>query len=111
MVKRLRALRPRERAACTKLLDKGAVLIKWPEDKERDDPEPEQRIWSVLKPEDFSKQRHLSWRFYAKASLRRLRDGEVPTPAQTTPTAAGEAGTSGSPQTPPTAARDKRRKW
>ena len=41
----------------------GAVRIRFPEDKERD--EAEHFVWSVLKPADFNRNVHLGWRFDA----------------------------------------------
>ena len=41
----------------------GAVRIRWPEDKSRD--EPESFVWSVLKPADWNREVHLGWRFDA----------------------------------------------
>lgn len=71
---------------CTSLLDKGAVRIKWPEDVDFE--EKESAIWSVLKPEDFNKQRHLGWRLSAD-SIARWARGERPTRAAPTRDAAG----------------------
>ena len=51
------------------------MRIKWPEDVEFE--EKESAIWSVLKPEDFNKQRHLGWRWSAD-SIARLARGETP---------------------------------
>ena len=53
-----------------KVLPWGAVRIRWPADASHD--EPETFVWSVLKPADFNKERHLSWR-YAKCELSKLR--------------------------------------
>ena len=52
-----------------------AVRIRWPRDAERD--EPEQCIWTVLKPADWCQQVHLGWR-YAAASLQRLERERTP---------------------------------
>ena len=59
---------------CSTLLDKGAARIKWPEDVEFE--EKETAIWSVLKPEDFNKQRHLGWRLSAESIARRAAAAE-----------------------------------
>ena len=45
---------------CKSPLPWGAVRIRWPEDKERG--EPEKFAWSVLKPVDFNREVHLGWR-------------------------------------------------
>ena len=52
----------------------GAVRIRWPEDAEY--AERESFVWSVLKPADFTKERHLGWR-YSKAELAKLRAKRV----------------------------------
>ena len=44
---------------------------KWPADANFE--EPEQCIWTVLKPKDFNKQVHLGWRFAAASIARRAR--------------------------------------
>ena len=54
---------------CAEVLPWGAVRIRWPADAERD--EEETFVWSVLKPADWRKERHLSWR-YAGSELRKL---------------------------------------
>ena len=54
---------------CKSPLPWGAVRIRWPEDAEF--AEKESYVWSVLKPDDFAKERHLSWR-YSKAQLVKL---------------------------------------
>ena len=47
------------------------------EDTDRDEPEPEQCIWTVVKPQDWNQQVHLGWR-YSAASLQRLaREGSA----------------------------------
>ena len=46
------------------------MRIRWPEYAEY--AEKDSYVWSVLKPADFDKERHLSWR-YSKAELRRLK--------------------------------------
>ena len=51
-------------AKCSSPLPWGAVRIRWPEDKNRD--EPESFAWSVLKPVDFNREVHLGWRFDAE---------------------------------------------
>ena len=57
----------------------GAVRIRWPEDSEYG--EKESYVWSVLKPDDFTTEHHLGWR-YSQAELARLRaEGSLP-PAQ-----------------------------
>ena len=48
---------------CKSPLPWGAVRIKWPEDKDRD--EPESFVWSVLKPADWNEDVHLGWRYDA----------------------------------------------
>lgn len=48
---------------CKSPLPWGAVRIRWPEDKERD--EPETFVWSVLKPVDYNRDVHLGWRLDA----------------------------------------------
>ena len=50
-------------AKCKSPLPWGAVRIKWPEDRERE--EKESFVWSVLKPCDFNKDAHLGWRYDA----------------------------------------------
>ena len=99
---------------CRTLLDAGAVRIKWPEDVDFD--EKESAIWSVLKKEDFNKQRHLGWRWSA-ASIQRLAKGEVPTRAETPaeeqlqqPASPPKPkGKGKKPQTPQTTARQRKR--
>ena len=44
--------------------------IRWPEDADYADGET--FVWSVLKPADFSEERHLGWR-YAASALKELR--------------------------------------
>ena len=69
------AVTPAEKVKITPQLKKEdiagetAVRIKWPEDPDHD--EPEQSIWTVLKPKDFGEQVHLGWR-YAASSIQRL---------------------------------------
>ena len=50
-------------ARCKSPLPWGAVRIRWPEDKSRD--EPEIFVWSVLKPVDWNREVHLGWRYDA----------------------------------------------
>ena len=50
--------------------DFRAVLIRWPEDVDRD--ERETYVWSLLKPNDWCGKRHLAWR-YAPCELAKLR--------------------------------------
>lgn len=57
---------------CKSPLPWGAVRIRWPEDAAY--AEGETYVWSVLKPADFDKERHLSWR-YAKSELEKLSRG------------------------------------
>ena len=55
---------------CKSPLPWGAVRIRWPEDAAY--AEGETYVWSVLKPADFDKERHLGWR-YAGSELAKLR--------------------------------------
>ena len=48
---------------CKSPLPWGAVRIRWPEDRDRD--EPETFVWSVLKPADWNRKVHLGWRYDA----------------------------------------------
>ena len=48
-------------ARCKKLLDAGALRIRWPEDKEYN--EPETFVWSLLLPQNWNKNVHLGWRW------------------------------------------------
>ena len=48
-----------------------AVKVKWPEDADFE--EPEQCIWTVLKPKDFNHQVHLGWRYAADSIVRLAR--------------------------------------
>ena len=50
-------------ARCKSPLPWGAVRVKWPEDKERE--EAETFTWVVLKPADFNREVHLGWRLDA----------------------------------------------
>ena len=54
---------------CQSPLPWGAVRIRWPQDA--DYAEGETFVWSVLKPADFNKERHLGWR-YAASTLQKL---------------------------------------
>ena len=45
------------------LAGETAVRVKWPKDEDFD--EPDQHLWTVLKPADFNQQVHLGWRFSA----------------------------------------------
>ena len=63
---------------CKKLVEAGAVRIKWPEDTDFD--EPERCIWTVLKPKDFGEQVHLGWRYAASSIERIQREREQGTP-------------------------------
>ena len=54
---------------CKTSLPWGAVRIRWPQDA--DYAEGETFVWSVLKPADFAKERHLGWR-YAASALEKL---------------------------------------
>ena len=57
-------------ARCKSPLPWGAVRVKWPEDRERE--EAESFGWVVLKPADFNRDVHLGWR-YDEAQLERER--------------------------------------
>jgi hypothetical protein len=48
------------------LVEAGAVRVRWPEDKERN--EPETFSWHVLQASDWNADAHLGWRF-TKAEL------------------------------------------
>ena len=48
-------------ARCKKLLPAGAVLMKWPEDKDRN--EKESMSWVVLLPSKWNKDYHNAWRY------------------------------------------------
>lgn len=88
---------------CSTLLEAGAVKIKWPEDVEFE--EKEGAIWSVLKAEDFNRQRHLGWRFSAE-SIARLARGEKPQRAE----APASAEQRNQPAKPPTKRPPKKRR-
>jgi hypothetical protein len=47
-----------------------AVLVKWPADMERE--EPESFAWNIIRPDDWREQKHLGWR-YAPCELAKLR--------------------------------------
>ena len=61
---------------CKKILDAGAVCIKWPADPEFDEPEKYQ--WSILTKENWNKEAVLGWR-YTASQLAKL--GETCAPA------------------------------
>ena len=58
-------------AQCKTSLPWGAVRIRWPHDATTRG-EGETFLWSVLKPADFAKERHLGWR-YAASALEKIR--------------------------------------
>ena len=67
----------KESPRCKKLLDAGAVCIKWPADEEFD--EPESYTWSILTKKNWNKEAVLGWR-YTAAQLAKL--GATREPAQ-----------------------------
>ena len=56
---------------CKKLADAGAVRIRWPEDLDREVPEPESFTWSILQAANFNKDAHLGWRLTKSELARR----------------------------------------
>lgn len=61
---------------CKKLANAGAVRIRWPEDLDREVPEPESFTWNILQAANFNKDTHLGWRLTKEelASRRRARE-------------------------------------
>ena len=52
-----------EKATCRKLLDAGAVRIKWPADLTREEPEPESWTWVILEKPNWNTEAVMGWRF------------------------------------------------
>ena len=52
-----------EKVTCRKLLDAGAVRIKWPADLTRDEPEPESWTWVILEKANWNAEAVMGWRF------------------------------------------------
>lgn len=84
---------------CRALADAGAVRIRWPEDLDREVPEPESFSWHILQNANWNPPRdtHLAWRFTAAELTKRTEAAEAerapkrqcPGPAAAAPTARG----------------------
>ena len=59
-----------EKVTCRKLLDAGAVRIKWPADLAREVPEPESWTWVILEKAGWNADAVMGWRF-ATAELKK----------------------------------------
>ena len=59
-----------EKVTCRKLLDAGAVRIKWPADLDREVPEPESWTWVILEKAGWNADAVMGWRF-ATAELKK----------------------------------------
>jgi hypothetical protein len=64
-------------ARCKKLAQAGAVRIRWPEDLDREVPEPEQFTWHILQEATWNQDVHLGWR-YTAAELRKRAEASEP---------------------------------
>ena len=64
---------------CKKLADAGAVRIRWPEDRDREVPEPESFTWHILQEANWNPPRdtHLAWRFTAAELKKRVEAAEA----------------------------------
>ena len=56
------------------------MRIKWPEDKDRD--EPESYTWNILQDANWNEDRHLGWRFTAGELAKRREAAEAAGPAE-----------------------------
>ena len=65
----------KESPRCKKILDAGAVCIKWPADKDFD--EEEQYTWSILTKANWNNEAVLGWR-YTAAQLAKLSETRAP---------------------------------
>ena len=71
LVKEVKANAPR----CKRILNAGAVCIKWPADEDFE--EAESYTWSILTKDNWNKEAVLGWR-YTKAQLAKLGDMRAP---------------------------------
>jgi hypothetical protein len=65
-----------ESARCKKLAQAGAVRIRWPEDLDREVPEPEMFTWHILQEATWNQDVHLGWRFTAEELRKRAEASE-----------------------------------
>ena len=60
---RLGVMQPEQPVKCKTLLGAGAVRLKWPEDLDREVPEPESFTWIILTKANWNAEVALGWRF------------------------------------------------
>ena len=69
-----------ESAKAKKLAEAGAVRIKWPADKERN--EPESFTWHIFQKALWNEDAHLGWRFSESELRKRAEAAEAAAPAR-----------------------------
>ena len=69
---------------CKKLAQAGAVRIRWPEDLNREVPEPVHYTWNILQEATWNADVHLGWRFTATELSKRV-EAEAAEPARKRP--------------------------
>ena len=65
-------------ATCKKIAKAGAVRMRWPEDKEREVPEPEHFTWCILTDANWNEEAVTGWRFSASELKKRRAAGGAP---------------------------------